>query len=362
MKYGWSNEYLKDKIDTLEKLSQIYSGDEKMQIIQDIAVLEAMMEEDTFQDNKLSFRYFLDELEMYEEFSFFKYDLELFSNVLNDMPSFYRKVPYINLTDDDKFSLVYDFYHDMVNKDLFKLFYQSFLQRKKHVSFTKLGEFGDFNGKCFYLRSLDESFIKVNRLSTMHDIITLVHEYGHDIHYKINYFQQLFSAPFLEIVSIFMELLSYQYFAKFPELVDGVNIIEYIQFDYLKDPTNVSVLKTDLIEDIDIESIKNKRVLESILRNRFGVSKKYVEKLMICSIEYLPYMISTLVAIELLDLYNRDKDKAFYVLKEILNVEDTNAIVIYNKMLELGIELNSHTQEYQEKIIRQLQKPKLSRL
>jgi len=117
------------------------------------------------------------------------------------------------LTQDELLGIVHDFYKNQIGGDFFLTFLKDFNQKYNHVRFTQPKNTA---GIIFHIGYFKESFIDISWRHRFLDIIALIHEYGHAIHFQTNYYNQISMSlwPFWEIVSMFMEVIAYDHFIK----------------------------------------------------------------------------------------------------------------------------------------------------
>ena len=83
-----------------------------------------------------------------------------------------------------------------------------------------------------------KTYICMKRYGVVEDIFDLVHEYGHGIHFSMNFDMKVYENNYLfvEIVSIFFELLCMEHLISFKEFEEAT-------LDYRKRYFNTTVIK-----------------------------------------------------------------------------------------------------------------------
>ena len=83
-------------------------------------------------------------------------------------------------------------------------------------------------------------------------------------------------------------------------------------------------------------------------------TKAKTEKILNATIqEKVSYIIPFLVMIELYDMHYSDRERCMYILKELINMNETDDYIKY--LDTLGIHINEHAEDYveeQKKILR----------
>lgn len=124
------------------------------------------------------------------------------------------KVKEIDFTNKELFELIHDFFKNATNKEIYELFLKIYNQNKKSIHI--IDKDYSYPGDTLYIDYFNKTYIQVYKDHTFEDLTTLAHEFGHAIqfnsNYNINYFKDL--NVYLEIVSIFFELLCCEYFYK----------------------------------------------------------------------------------------------------------------------------------------------------
>ena len=131
----------------------------------------------------------------------------IFNSSIEDditIPKFSKKY-----SKDDVFMLTHDFFATL-DKEIFKKFLSMFKVRSNNIIFTKK-DLKDAEG--FTSIKKRNIYVTVNQKETIHDVYTLIHEYGHALSMisnsesdKLHYYR--------EIESKFLELLSCRYLMK----------------------------------------------------------------------------------------------------------------------------------------------------
>lgn len=261
-----------------------------------------------------------------------------------------RKLDY---TKDELLSIVHDFFRDAVGGNLFELFLKDFNIRYTHVRFNSDSK---IVGQNFYIPIIEESYIEAQFNKDFFDIADLAHEYGHGIHFRGNFKQQLLSKvdPFGEVISTFFELLAYHWFSSTALAREAIITNGNIWNEYLNDAIKLAN-EIELIRFYQNSCSKNIRHLRSMAQKQYQISKEKFDYLFQNhNSKNLSYIFSLTIAIELLYIYKQDRDKAFYIINKIFAIKVINSQVIFNEFKKLGVYPNAHVVEYEQELKREL--------
>lgn len=241
----------------------------------------------------------------------------------------------------DSMELVHHFFkHGTSTK-----FYDDFLKlykEKKNIDFV-YGFPKGFCAESFFLPYYDNFYIQAAPTYTFEDTITLCHEFGHGIQLLNNYQPKLFGKNyvFIELISSVFELLAFNYYNKNAEFRDSS--ITYLYKSYLGKLSyndNITCF-IGYIKELDLESSQSKKevvekINEFISPEELTIYKHIMQERKIS--EDIPYVIGYLVAIEILNIYYHDPEKAFDIIQKIINIDATLSPCKYFKeILSLGI-------------------------
>lgn len=242
-------------------------------------------------------------------------------------------------------SLVDKFYQQF-DKELYDYFLEVYRDRENYLRFLPLEENDNCktDGNTLFIDGVRKNFITIYETTPISTFECTVHEYGHAIANLIN--PEVAYADredfFAEVASIFPELVAlYENNGNFDEiqilyslystLVTYVNNAEYL---CLHMPVinawsdNKHIMGSDFFDELD----KN-----------YDIDDECFEEILSTTIEDQGvYVISYVVALELFNIYKRDKKKALDLFKKFLKYpanEDILAFVVEN------ISINKHAQE-----------------
>jgi len=265
------------------------------------------------------------------------YDFLFESNkyVDNITPRLYTSADY---TAKDMYELADAFYKSIGGKTYEA--YQRINKEKAHrLNFTQLT---CNDSTTYYIPILDKYYINLGVTDGKdEDVIeAYIHEVGHVITARKNNYRYFSEDILTEIETYFYEILADRYLLKLTN-------DEY--FDYLeKDKMIRFNCRADLFARIN--NAYN-RVLKDVLKvdNHEEVMEKYTHEEGIEEIEnynievIMVYVLSYMFAIELASIYEKDKDKALYLLDKI--IENRKDISEYEKIMT-NIEPNKHLKRY----------------
>ena len=359
MNYHWTIGQLKSRLNKLENIKKHLNNNKILEDInKDIFNLKLAIEEfDIKNETNLPNKSIIERLEDYKsDFQSIYYILpNLINFYLNLYNPAYEYVPLNKrkLTKDDIYSLTHDFYKDFIGANIYLTFQESFNQRYKHTRFVPRGI---YSGQTIYLKSLNETFIESQYENNIFDVIALIHEHGHDIHFRTNFAQQNTDSLdlFSEIISEVMENLAYDYLEKYPEYHDdsikalGLELTNtYSTLEALYNLINIIITYNEIPNNI--------KLLKKSCSSNFGLSESefnfYLKQ------EYYPeikYLVGKIIAIELRAIYFKDKDYFIYLLNKIMSLKTLDPLIFYNKLLALKINPLEHINVYSKELKRKL--------
>jgi len=226
----------------------------------------------------------------------------------------FLNVPKSSLTNKDVDNLLRGFYRTMPNK-YNRIFLTHYNQKDRYLNYAKGIETTE--GITYMMPLINKEYISVGDDGDKRDqLITLTHEYGHQIAHKLKDGRYCSDDFFVEIESIFFQLLCEDYYAK---------------------ETNDEFFKTKLqyhpqyYVDKSKELLAFKRVTDKTFKNMattneaYELCDKYLAKegfdpetVQIDIDDVMKYTYSYLVAVELFELYQDDKELAFNILEKIV--------------------------------------------
>ena len=217
-------------------------------------------------------------------------------------------------------SITHDFYNSLPDKEIRDIFNKEFKKKAQNIRFK------DDNPVIFYSKMIDYNFITIGNGSNFEKIISLAHEYGHIVNDRIlgEYIDYESKYPFVELFSTFMETLSMDYLNKKNNMKRATaaelqQLMEIYDYSY-----NILALYNEIF-----------------LENNSTVTIDY----------YHNYTFPFMVIIELLHEYNKDPEKALYLLKEIIKLKDCDYIKELNKK---GIHINTHINNYVKQLTKKI--------
>lgn len=216
----------------------------------------------------------------------------------------------IKFSKKDLFELVHGFYND-IGGEIYDNFNISLKNAK--VNFTNTKE--ECCGITFFISPLKKQYITIDkRNDDVTKLLSLTHEYAHSIMDNYSKNRYINTDYFVEIESLFFEILSIDYYNKVLNTdlfcQDGkTNFKYYYDICY-------SILNTrnKLLEIFNNTSDNYNARFEQI-KNGENFSENYNED--------VRYLISYMCAIELYELYLMDKDEA---IKRLFNITTMNNI------------------------------------
>lgn len=242
-------------------------------------------------------------------------------------------------------SFVDSFYKEF-DEELYEYFLQVYIDKEKSLRFLPLDESKDnkTDGNTLFIDGVRKNFITVYETTPIGTYECAVHEYGHAIANLINpqvsYTER--EDFFVEVASIFPELVAlYENNCNFDEiqilyslyttLVTYVNNAEYL------------CLHMPVINAwVDNKYVMGRKFFDELDKN-YDIDEECFEEILTTTIEDQGvYVISYIVALELFNIYKKNKKVALELFKKFLKYpanEDILTFVVEN------ISINEHASE-----------------
>ena len=236
-----------------------------------------------------------------------------------------HKISKDDYSEKDMYDLVNDFYKE-IGGSAYDKYQEIYRDRKKHINFTNLDS---DDSRTYVIPRLDKFYINLGAKSDERRIIeAFIHETGHVITFKQNYNRYHSRDKFIEIESLFYETLGDDY------LYRRTNDIYFKDLE--KDRIDKYFNCANMIDIMDM-------AYNTVMDNSLHVKKpeKIFNKM--CKLEGLlrpknvdidsnmKYTFSYICALELVEKYKEDKDKALYLLNNIIsenkNIEEYEKII-----------------------------------
>lgn len=240
----------------------------------------------------------------------------------------YTNDRYEKLSKKDLLELVHDFFKNSTNEEFYEIFLR--MIRNREITLYK-NKKDDFDAFTFYWPHIDKviTVIHCNNYGTGNDfayVPIIAHEVGHGIDAIINFHiaSQQENAIYSEIVSTFFELICNYYFYNTVYVEDAIS--------YAYEFYNDIIQKAKLLSSY--------KAYENPIEN---------------PITFFPYIVAFNIAVELFIIYLNDKDKAFYLLKKLIEIPKFIPHEEYfNRILDLGIKPNNSLDKFENVLKRML--------
>lgn len=263
----------------------------------------------------------------------------------------------ILISKEDATSLSHDFFKNATPKDVYFDFLKLFSQ-KDHFDYV-YGAPSDFCAESFFIPYFNDLYVQIAPSYCFDDVSTIAHEYGHGIQNLRNYEPKLYSTnyTFIEIISTFFDFLSLDYYSRVPEFDKIAQYKLKKLYNAKHDHASNIMCFIAFIKELELEKIDNKKEtiekIKTLNPNELYIFGEIMKERKIS--EDIPYILGTIISIELLKIYHEDPEKAFYLINQIINIDANVPPPIYfNKILSLGIRLNNSTNYFEQHLKREL--------
>lgn len=248
----------------------------------------------------------------------------------------------LTISDDECLSLANDFFkeHGAFFHNQFNEFYS---ESNDHLEFINPNDSTD--GEIHYFNSTGDAFVFVPNHNNFTKASILIHELEHviDAYNNPNFYENYIIR---ETSAVFMEMIGVHYLGKQLNLTDAPYMRMFSLHTIVKSDSYNIYYKNQLLYLIKQNKHLNDKKLKGMLFNKYSMSYKFID---FCNkynlFEDYYYQIAQLIAIELFNIYNVDKEKALFILKDIImNGNDNNIFSILEKY---NIILIEHLEQFE---------------
>ena len=204
-----------------------------------------------------------------------------------------------------------------------------------------------------YLTHINYAYINIHKTDTIEDFTNLVHEYAHTIADQMRYRPRYGKYPFIELLPLLMEEIALDEIIR---CFDGLEQ-EVFKADAFETKIVLKYAKETSLQEnyltTENTNLERKQFINNMAHFTNNTKAK-TEKILNTTIqEKVSYIIPFLVMIELYDMHYSDRERCMYILKELINMNETDDYIKY--LDTLGIHINEHAEDYveeQKKILR----------
>ena len=345
MELNWYKPELREKYNKLQKLLRLCENDSERKIITNtMRVIEIVLSKERI-PGEIEILLEEDYLELSSTKFAWEY-IRKIAKINNDFIPNFTKDDTI-LSKREIIDLLHDFFKNGTNKEIYELFCKIYKDSKKNIHFVECPEVS-YSGETLYLEYYKRTYIQVFKRYGFDDLTTFAHEFGHAIEFNMNFHNNLLTELnlYIEIVSIFFELICNEYFIKGkyqrPAIINGYSMLdehlenannlnaEFILLDNLSSSVGRSMLVKNI--DVLVENL-TKEDIDNIMCLRPG--RDYI------------YVFAFLVATNLFMIYKLDRDKAFYLVNKIINLSgELSCEEYFHELEKLELLDASKTQDY----------------
>ncbi|HIT22155.1 MAG TPA: hypothetical protein IAB56_04230 [Candidatus Scybalousia intestinigallinarum] len=228
---------------------------------------------------------------------------------------------YIN--NQDLLELFNDFIHQMGSPSLF----HKIDQEKTHIELNiqkAPNYFYSMDGCCFDDYLFNEKYINIFRSNTIKDMVTLCHEFFHGFYSNLNlkYTNRNELCYFSELEGSFANLLVAEYYRQLGQeenayYIDSTYLENYILRNF---ELNIGFLLAKQKRKFTLERF-NKKLQKKNIEITFTDRDEIFEYLTEPASLLLCYNLSYLASLDLFELYQKDREKAFVKLEKIKEMD-----------------------------------------
>ncbi len=322
MQYDWYKKELEVKLRELKRLRETASTEKRKIINETISTIE-----DIFAKPNRLINYTLEDRLLYEYQNIIEFrplwDLCESLADLSDDEILNLPYPEIDLKDKEILELTHDFFKNATPSWIYELFMKLFKQRK-NIHFINYNQ-SLFYADTVFLKYYNACYIQMARKYEFNDIPILAHEFGHGIQFLSNYHENIFDnlLAFSEIVSSFFEFICGYYYTKDSTLGSKAIINNYITWDSACCTASSLVEEIQILKSIDISFYETKLDLYQNIKKFIASSDQNNLWSLLAtepSADFI-YIIAYTIVTQLVMIYIKDQDYAFYLLKKLMEID-----------------------------------------
>lgn len=270
---------------------------------------------------------------------------------------------YEYITNDEVLAMNYEFFSN-IDQELFNYFKELYKDRYSSIKFTKNDPIltdDKSDGNCLFIDVVRKNFINVNDSQGLSKAVNLAHECGHAIvNLFIGNIYDIRDDFLIEMASIFFELAFHN------DIGDNIDsfentLLQFEKMNYFNYTADSLLYHKELIESWEYNDYNVSTDFYHYLKSKYGLSRNTVKDCLKTSIESEgPYIISYMVALELLHIYKDNKKEALNMLKKILIKSKSNdSLDIISEFIPSFDNLNLEIAQLHDKIKKEFIKKKI---
>jgi hypothetical protein len=324
IKVGWTSKDLRDDLKELKKMYKSETDpDKKEEIISAIHtvmynICDIEMGDDSLADISDSMLLF----NSVPKFTMYYPVVYKFLNVLN--ATSYDPLEHVQFKTDKEeikkeeiFPMMHDFYKSL-GKEVFKYFSEVDNTRDKSVNLIE--DIDAVEGVTYSVPVLNKRYMVVGTFGDLRDTLsTLTHEYGHGIATVINPNRYSSDDFFIEIESLFFELLGLDYYYNMTNDTFYSDCLKDKVTTYYWNANNVTAMKR--VSDKTFMNMNDGLSSRKLCKRYLKIEGFDDDKLTIDVDDKMKYLFSYIVAVELFETFKEDKELAINLLERMVNRE-----------------------------------------
>jgi hypothetical protein len=249
----------------------------------------------------------------------------------------------ILLTDDETIELCRDFYKEQGT--FFSSALDDYIEDiEDHLMFFKPNDNSD--GEIHFIESTGDAYVMSPDHQNIKKPSVLIHESEHVID-SFNNPKFYRNLVIREVTSMFMEMIGCDYLAKVLKLEEDHLFRRFHIHSIVKSSGLYIPDKMEMLKAMNAHTNYNEQQMLEHLEKAIDYDKDYVNYLLESNIvQDHYYVIAYMIAIELYEIYNIDKDLALHIVQDIiLNGNDFN---IFSILKKYNIVINTNVVKYED--------------
>lgn len=264
---------------------------------------------------------------------------------------------------DEVLSMNYEFFSNM-DQELFDCFKKIYKERYSSIKFTKndqtLKDAKD-DGNCLFIDVVRKNFININDSKGLSKAVNLAHECGHAVaNLFIGNIYDVRDEFLGELASIFFEMAFHN---DIGENIDSFEntLLQFEKMNYFNYISDSLLCHQELIESWQYNEYNVSSDFYRYLKDKYKLKRYDAKECLNINIESEgPYVISYMVALELLHIYKDNKNEALNILKKMLIKSKINdSLDIISEFIPSFDNLNLEIGQLHDKINKEFIKKKI---
>lgn len=264
-------------------------------------------------------------------------------------------LPKVNISCSEIVAITSEFYHQF--RGIFSSTFDDLAANfRNRLYFRKAYRNNCYGGNTYSIYGTNEVFVECIKGNTMQDCVSSIHESSHAITSRLN--QNIMwdwnKYCLIEVDSLFFEMVGTSFVADLlGDKLSGLRIRLATFKDNLYS-ADIICSKEDMYGDLSNKELQSKKNVIDYYKEEIGYDKFATKDAMYSRIQdYMHYIISYLVAVELYMIFINDQNRALDLLYKIVMLKDLDNNIYLRCVRKLGIEPGRNIKEYYNLLLKE---------